>query len=121
MKRPKVAFMAAQRRSEKGNEDPARILNARFAYKDKRHAQRRLDPILLPKPKARLCVSGQNDPDLGVVDMSTDAPTANRHSVLLALQLGLARGLACLGGRRSGRLPERHPGTPASVLPWWKS
>ena len=80
------------------HEDPARILNARFAYKDKRHAQRRLDPSLLPKPKARLCVSGQNDPDLGVVDMSTDAPTANRHSVLLALQLGLARGLACLGG-----------------------
>ncbi|CAE7767076.1 RE1 [Symbiodinium sp. CCMP2592] len=74
------------------HEDPARILNARFAYKDTRHAQRRLDPTLAPKPKARLCVSGQNDPDLGVADMSTDAPTANRHSVLMALQLALARG-----------------------------
>ena len=74
------------------HEDPSRILSARFAYRDKRHAQRKVDPTIAPKPKARLCVAGQNDPDLGVVDLTTEAPTANRHSVLLALQLGLARG-----------------------------
>ncbi|OLQ05060.1 Copia protein [Symbiodinium microadriaticum] len=74
------------------HEDPSRILSARFAYRDKRHAQRKVDPSIAPKPKARLCVAGQNDPDLGVVDLTTEAPTANRHSVLLALQLGLSRG-----------------------------
>ena len=143
-KKPKVAYMAAQRRSEKGKAkqlekelcwgmippeekelskrprhpvrgacrfwggrplsleesarvlrevDLSRILSSRFAYKDKNHAKRKEDPSIAPKPKARLCVSGQHDPDLGKIDMSTDAPTANRHSVLLALQLGLADGL----------------------------
>ena len=49
------------------------------------------NPELPPKPKARFCVSGQNDPDLGRTDMAVDAPTASRHSVLLAIQLALAR------------------------------
>jgi len=36
---------------------------------------------LPPKAKARLCVSGQLDPDLQN-DMSVDAPTAGRQSIL---------------------------------------
>jgi hypothetical protein len=36
-------------------------------------------------------VLGQRDPDLGNIEVSVDAPTANRHSVLLGLQVALAR------------------------------
>lgn len=66
--------------------DPKRILNSRFLYKDKNHAKRKLDKQVPPKPKARLCVAGQWDPDLGHVEMSTDAPTVSRHAIILALQ-----------------------------------
>lgn len=49
------------------------ILNSQFLYKDKNHAKRKLDKKVPPKPKARLCVAGQWDPDLGHVEVSTDA------------------------------------------------
>ena len=68
-----------------------RILNSRFAYRDKNYTKRKGDDKIPPKPKARLCVAGQWDPDLGVKDMATDAPTVCRQSVILALQLSLAR------------------------------
>ena len=71
--------------------DSSRILNCRFLYRDKNRAKRRVDPKVPLKAKARLCVAGQNDPDLGQVDMVTDAPTTSRHALLLALQLSLAR------------------------------
>ena len=71
---------------------PERVLNARFAYKDKNYALRKVDPSIPCKPKARLCVAGHRDPDLGRFDMAVDAPTTSRHSILLALQLGLSRG-----------------------------
>ena len=70
---------------------PDRILTARFAYKDKNYSKRKCDPSVPAKPKARLCVGGHNDPDLGRMDMSVDAPTTSRHSILLAIQLSLAR------------------------------
>lgn len=69
-----------------------RILNARFAYKDKNHAARKASQQVPCKPKARLCIAGHRDPDLGHYDMAVDAPTTSRHSILLAIQLGLARG-----------------------------
>ena len=65
--------------------DPSRILRARFAYKEE-------DASLGPKAKARLCVAGHCDPDLGQKDMAVDAPTASRLSLLVCLQLALARG-----------------------------
>jgi len=70
---------------------PERILNSRFLYRDKNYAKRKADPSVPAKPKARLCIAGQNDPDLGKVDMVTDAPTTSRHSIILALQLALCR------------------------------
>ena len=42
------------------------------------------------KAKARLCVGGQRDPDLGTMEMAVDAPTANRHSILLCLLIALS-------------------------------
>eukprot|EP00438_Fugacium_kawagutii_P025852 Skav231407 [mRNA] locus=scaffold4039:44689:52020:- [translate_table: standard] len=71
---------------------PERILSARFLYKDKNFAKRKSDPSIPAKPKARLCIAGQHDPDLGKVDMVTDAPTTSRHSIIMALQLALCRG-----------------------------
>ena len=68
-----------------------RILRSRFAYKDKNYAKRKCDPSVPPKPKARLCIAGHMDPDLGNKDMAVDAPTAGRHSILLALQVALCR------------------------------
>lgn len=69
-----------------------RILNARFAYKDKNHAARKAGQQVPCKPEARLCIAGHRYPDLGHYDMAVDAPTTSRHSILLAIQLGLARG-----------------------------
>lgn len=68
---------------------PDRILNSRFRflYKDKNHAKRKLNKEVPLKARARLCVAGQHDPDLGRVEMATDAPT----SIILALQVVLAR------------------------------
>ena len=71
---------------------PERILSSRFLYRDKNFAKRKLDSSVPPKAKARLCIAGQHDPDLGKVDMSTDAPTVSRHSIIMALQLALCRG-----------------------------
>ena len=71
-----------------------RILTSRFLYRDKNLAKRRTDPSIACKAKARLCVGGQRDPDLGVVEMAVDAPTSNRHSLLLGLVVALARGWA---------------------------
>lgn len=71
--------------------DPKRILRSRFAYKDKNYAKRKVDGAVPPRPKARLCIAGHCDPDLGSMDMQVDAPTTGRHSILLALQLGLNR------------------------------
>ena len=76
----------------KSEVDPSRILPARFLYRDKNYARRKLDSSLGCKAKARLCVGGQKDPDLGVTDLEVDAPTASRHGVLLGLQLALMRG-----------------------------
>eukprot|EP00435_Cladocopium_sp_Y103_P019044 s2967_g4.t1 len=82
-----------------------RILNCRFLYRDKNRAKRRSDPAVPCKAKARLCVGGQRDPDLGMIEMSVDAPTANRHSVLLAILVALARGwLISIGDIRSAFL-----------------
>ena len=69
-----------------------RILPARFLYRDKNLAKRRDDASIPCKAKARLCVGGQRDPDLGQVQMSVDAPTANRFSLLVGLHVALARG-----------------------------
>ena len=52
-----------------------RILNCRFAY-----------PC---KPKARLCVGGHMDPDIGKVEMQCDSPTATRTSLMLTVQKSL--------------------------------
>eukprot|EP00438_Fugacium_kawagutii_P028405 Skav208339 [mRNA] locus=scaffold5193:38831:45910:+ [translate_table: standard] len=82
-----------------------RILNSRFAYRDKNYAKRKSDPSLGPKPKARLCIAGQWDPDLGVKDLATDAPTVCRQSVIIALQLALSRRwLASVGDIRAAFL-----------------
>ena len=51
----------------------------------------KVDPSVKLKAEARLCVAGQHDPDLGAIDMVTDAPTTSRHALLLASQLSLAR------------------------------
>ena len=93
-----VEFGAVRALSIEGSEEVAktvpadRILNARFAYKDKNHAARKAGQDVPCKPKARLCIAGHRDPDLGNFDMVVDAPTTSRHSILLAIQLGLARG-----------------------------
>lgn len=47
-----------------------RILTSRFLYRDKNLAKRRTDASVECKAKARLCVQGQRDPDLGVVEMA---------------------------------------------------
>lgn len=67
-----------------------RILTSRFLYKDKNLAKRRSDPAVGCKAKARLCVQGQRDPDLGVIDMAVDAPTTNRQSLLLGMVRGIS-------------------------------
>ena len=85
--------------------DPSRILRSRFAYRDKHHALRKAQPELPPKPKARLCVSGQFDPDLTKKEMSVDVPTAGRQSLLLAVQVALAKDwVASIGDIRAAFL-----------------
>ena len=82
-----------------------RILNSRFAYRDKNYAKRKSDPAVAPKPKARLCIAGQWDPDLVVKDLATDAPTVCRQSIIMALQLALSRSwLASVGDVRAAFL-----------------
>ena len=53
--------------------DKSRIISSRFFYRDKNRSKRRLDTSIPCRPKARLCVGGQRDPDLGVIDMAVDA------------------------------------------------
>ena len=67
---------------------PERILPSRWAYRDKNYSRRRLQPDLPWKPKSRLVVGGHRDPD--VSSLVTDAPTVNRLSVLILMQI-----LAC--------------------------
>ena len=55
---------------------PERILRSRFAYKDKNRPQRRINASIPVKAKARLCVGGHRDPDLGQERLAVDAPTA---------------------------------------------
>ena len=82
-----------------------RILPARFLYRDKNLAKRRADPSVQCRAKARLCVGGQKDPDLGNIHMVVDAPTANRQSLLLGLTVALSRGwLVTIGDIRSAFL-----------------
>lgn len=44
---------------------PERILRSRFAYKDKNYSRRKTDASIPCRPKARLCIAGHQDPDLG--------------------------------------------------------
>ena len=100
--RPLSVEESAQVEKEVGKE---RILPARFLYRDKNLAKRRRDASVPCKAKARLCVGGQKDPDLGVVEMAVDAPTANRHSILLALMVALSRDwLVAIGDIRAAFL-----------------
>ncbi|CAE7717731.1 RE2 [Symbiodinium sp. CCMP2592] len=61
-----------------------RILNSRWAYKDKNYSKRKADNTVEWKAKARLVIAGHRDPD--VMNLTTDAPTVNRLSVLVLLQ-----------------------------------
>ena len=47
---------------------------------------------MLRKFETRLCVAGQNDSDLGKIDMAVDAPPVGLQSLLLALQVSLNLG-----------------------------
>ena len=58
-----------------------RILQSRFAHRDKNCAKRREDPSIPPKAKARLCVGGHRDPDLRTGELRTEAPTASKASL----------------------------------------
>ena len=99
------ALSVEESQKVKAEVDSSRILPTRFLYRDKNFARRKLDPTLGCKAKARLCVGGQKDPDLGVTDLEVDAPTANRHSVLLGLQIALMRGwLVSIGDIRAAFL-----------------
>ncbi|CAE7214209.1 HSP90 [Symbiodinium sp. KB8] len=69
---------------------PERILNSRFAYKDKARAQRAQHPDLPVRAKARLCIGGHRDPDLGVRQLSVDAPTACKDSLMLGMQCAVS-------------------------------
>ena len=69
--------------------DPSRILTSRFAYKDKHWSRRKVDSGVCWKHKARLVIGGHKDPDIHM--LQTDAPTINRLSVLILLQLVASR------------------------------
>lgn len=64
-----------------------RIIKARFAYRDKHVAKRREDSTVPCKAKARLCVGGHMDPDLKTGQLNTEAPTAGKMSMFVALFL----------------------------------
>lgn len=87
-----VKPLSVEERKAEAEASPNRILSCRILYKDKNHAKRKSDASIPPKPKARLCIAGQHDPDLGRIGLVTDAPTASRHSIILALQLAPCRG-----------------------------
>ena len=56
---------------------PHRVLNSRFAYRDKNWSRRREDESVGWKPKARLVIAGHRDPDL-LSGLPTHAPTISR-------------------------------------------
>lgn len=64
-----------------------RVIKARFAYRDKHVVKRREDPTVPCKAKARLCVGGHMDPDLKTGELNTEAPTAGKMSMFVALFL----------------------------------
>ncbi|CAE7751606.1 RE1 [Symbiodinium sp. CCMP2592] len=63
-----------------------RVLNSRFAYRDKLWSRRRQDPTVGWKHKARLVIAGHRDPDL-LKGLPTHAPTISRQGILLLLQI----------------------------------
>ncbi|CAE7346231.1 GIP [Symbiodinium natans] len=63
-----------------------RVLDSRFAYRDKNWSKRRKDPGTEWKPKSRLVISGHRDPDL-LSGLSTHAPTISRQGIHLLLQI----------------------------------
>ena len=67
-------------------EKPDRVLNSRFAYRDKLWSRRREQPDIGWKHKARLVISGHRDPDL-LSGLPTHAPTISRQGILLLLQI----------------------------------
>ena len=67
-----------------------RILTSRFAYKDKNRAKRLTDPTVPIRAKARLCVGGHRDPDLGVQTLAVDASTASKASLMVGVQCAVS-------------------------------
>ena len=67
-------------------EQPDRVLNSRFAYRDKHWSRRRQEPNLNWKAKARLVIAGHRDPDL-LSGLPTHAPTISRQGIHLLLQV----------------------------------
>ncbi|CAE7263747.1 GIP, partial [Symbiodinium natans] len=63
-----------------------RVLNSRFAYRDKLWSRRREQPDVGWKHKARLVISGHKDPDL-LKGLPTHAPTISRLGIHLLLQI----------------------------------
>ena len=63
-----------------------RILNSRFAYRDKYWSKRKENPDIGWKHKARLVIAGHKDPDL-TSGLNTHAPTVSRQGILLLLQI----------------------------------
>ncbi|CAE7261007.1 RE2 [Symbiodinium sp. CCMP2592] len=82
----------------RANVPSSRILPCRWAYRDKNWAARKsaeqAEGESEPKwrCKSRLVIGGHRDPDLGVKDLDTDAPTLSRPGLLCLMQL-LANGL----------------------------
>ena len=75
-----------------------RILTARFAYRDKNVAKRRLDSSIPLKAKARLCVGGHQDPDLRAGTLLTEAPTASKMSFTALLAMAGMHGWKLAAG-----------------------
>ncbi|CAE7260851.1 unnamed protein product, partial [Symbiodinium sp. CCMP2456] len=67
-------------------EQPDRVLNSRFAYRDKNWSRRREEPELSWRAKARLVIAGHRDPDL-LSGLPTHAPTISRQGIHLLLQV----------------------------------
>ena len=63
-----------------------RVLDSRFAYRDKNWSKRRKDPGISWKAKSRLVISGHRDPDL-LRGLPTHAPTISRQGIHLLLQI----------------------------------
>jgi len=67
--------------------DRRRILKSRWALRDKSASSRTAQNRLALKAKARLCIGGHNCPDAQSGQLKTDAPTVQRTSVLVFLQV----------------------------------